>query len=117
MHHGTLAARAILTPINTRLTKSEIAYILDHSGSKIVFVDHEFAHLVKGYKGKVIVSKDTGRFGCPYEEYLSKGRQHSNEHGWLGLDVEMDENVGATLCYTYVAPVDLAVKKCGNFTL
>ena len=98
--HGVLAARAIFTPINTRLTKGEIKYILDHSGSKIVFVDHEYVHLIKGFKGRIVISKDTGRFGCPYEEFLSKGRQHSNERGWLGLDVELDENAGATLCYT-----------------
>lgn len=82
------------------MTKGEIKYILDHSSSKIVFVDQEYAHLVNDFKETTILSKDTGRFGCPYEEFLSKGRQHSNERGWLGLDVELDENAGATLCYT-----------------
>ncbi|KAH8120100.1 acetyl-CoA synthetase-like protein [Phellopilus nigrolimitatus] len=98
--HGVLAARAVVTPINTRLTKGEIEFILDHSGSKMILVDHEYAHLVKDAKVPVIISKDTGRFGCPYEEFLSKGRQHSNERGWAGLEMELNEDAAATLCYT-----------------
>lgn len=98
--HGVLAARAIITLINTRLTKSEVDYILQHSGSKLILVDHEYTHFTKDSKVPVIVSRDTGRFGCPYEEFLSKGRQHSNERGWPGLKIELDEDAGAVLCYT-----------------
>ena len=97
---GVLAARAILTPINTRLTKNEVDYILEHSGSKLILVDHEYTYLTNDAKVPVIVSKDTGRFGCPYEEFLSKGRQHSNEKGWPGLLMETNEDAGAMLCYT-----------------
>lgn len=99
-HHGIIAARAIITPINIRLTKPEVKYILDHSGAKLILVDHEYAHLVKDEKAQIIVCKDTGRFGDPYEDFLSKGRQHSNERGWPGLFMEGDEDVAATLCYT-----------------
>jgi hypothetical protein len=49
-----------------------VAYILDHSGSKLILVDHEFASLVEGVAVPVIVSKDTGRAGDPYEDFLSK---------------------------------------------
>ncbi|KAL5534450.1 hypothetical protein ACEPAG_912 [Sanghuangporus baumii] len=97
---AVLAARAILTPINTRLTKGEVDYILEHSGAKLILVDHEYIHFTKDAKVPVIVSKDTGRFGCPYEEFLTKGRQHSNEKGWPGLQMEIDEDAGAMLCYT-----------------
>jgi len=97
-----LAARAILTPINTRLKLSEVAYILDHSGSNLIFVDHEYTHLVPpGTKVPVIVSNDTGRFGDPYEAFLTEGRKFSEEKSWSGLDPENDENAGAVLCYTY----------------
>ena len=58
--HGVLAARAVLTAVNTRLTKGEVDYILDHSDSKIILVDHEYVHLVKDAKVPVIISKDTG---------------------------------------------------------
>ena len=70
--HGVLAARAVVTPINTRLTKGEVEYILEHSGASIILVDHEYVHLVQGTKIPFIVSKDTGRFGDPYEEFLPK---------------------------------------------
>ncbi|KAL5495475.1 hypothetical protein ACEPAI_938 [Sanghuangporus weigelae] len=97
---GVLAARAILVPINIRLTKNEVTYIIEHSGAKLILVDYEFVHLASDAKVPVIVCKDTGRFGCPYEEFLSKGRQHSNERGWPGLEMELDENAAALLCYT-----------------
>jgi len=95
-----LAARAIITPINTRLTKPEVAYILAHSGSKLILADHECAHLVEGTKMPIILSNDTGRAGDPYEEFLSAGRRFSQERGWPGLEAETDENAAAVLCYT-----------------
>lgn len=58
--HGVIAARGVHTAINTRLTKGEVDYILEHSGAKIILVDYEYVHLVKGSKVPVIVSKDTG---------------------------------------------------------
>ena len=98
--HGVLAARAVNVSINRMLKKSEVQYILEHSGAKLVLVDHEFVHLVKDSGLPVIISKDTGRFGCPYEEFLTKGRQHSQERGWAGLEMELNEDSAATLCYT-----------------
>lgn len=98
-----MAARAVVNPINTRLTPHEIAYILDHSGAKLILVDHECLHLLPLARVTTIVSHDTGRAGDPYEEFLSSGRRFSNERGWAGLDVEADENAGAVLCYTYVS--------------
>lgn len=95
-----LAARGIVTPINTRLTKHEVAYILNHSGSKLILVDHEYTHLVEGTEIPTIVSNDTGRVGDPYEEFLSGGRRFSRGRGWPGLEAEIDENAAAVLCYT-----------------
>lgn len=100
-HFGVLAARAILTPINTRLTPSEIAYILEHSESKLVLVDHQYSHLIPNANVTSIICYDTGRLGDPYEDFLSAGRQFSSERGWAGLDVEPNEDTPAVLCYTY----------------
>ncbi|KAJ3014051.1 hypothetical protein NUW54_g1406 [Trametes sanguinea] len=36
--HGVLGARAVICAINTRLTHGEVAYILEHSESKLIFV-------------------------------------------------------------------------------
>ncbi|KAF9569716.1 acetyl-CoA synthetase-like protein [Agrocybe pediades] len=99
-HHGVIAARAIVTPINTRLKPSEVAYIIEHSQCSLILVDHEYTHLVAGTKVPIIVSKDTGRQGDPYEEYLTMGRKFSQEKGWPGLEQEADENAPAVLCYT-----------------
>jgi hypothetical protein len=82
------------------LTKPEVGYILDHSGAKVVLVDHEFTHLVQGSNLLVIISHDTGLAEDPYEKFLSSGRRFSNEKGWGGLEIELDENANASLCYT-----------------
>ncbi|PFH54617.1 hypothetical protein AMATHDRAFT_134062 [Amanita thiersii Skay4041] len=99
-HFGVLAARAVLCPINTRLKPHEVTYILEHSGSKLILVDHEYIHLVKGTNIPCIISQDTGRVGDPYETFLSDGRYFGQEKGWQGFPAEADENAPAVLCYT-----------------
>lgn len=94
------AARAVICPINTRLTPPEIAYILKHSRAKLVLADYEYAHLVKDVEIPVILNNDTGRVGDPYEAFLSQGRRFSQERGWWGLESEPDEDSGFALCYT-----------------
>ena len=103
-YHGVLGARAVICAINTRLTHGEVAYILEHSSAKIIFVDHEYTHLVKGAKARVIVVNDTGKEDDPYERFLTSGRKFSNERGWAGLEWERDEDAACALNYTYVAP-------------
>lgn len=83
-----------------RLTKPEVDYILEHSGSKLILVDHEFLSLVEGSKVPVILSKDTGLGDDLYEAFLAEGRHFSQERGWAGLDVDANEDANATLCYT-----------------
>jgi len=43
---AVLQVRAVLVAINTRLNASEVGYILDHSGAKVVLVDPELARRV-----------------------------------------------------------------------
>lgn len=97
---GAIGARAIITTINIRLTKHEIDYILAHSGAKLVFVDHEYSHLVRDAKARVVVCNDTGRAGDPYEVFLTAGRAYSQEKGWPGLEMDSDENTPFCLNYT-----------------
>jgi fatty-acyl-CoA synthase len=47
-HTGLPAAGAVLVAINTRLAADEIAYILGHSGARILVVDPSLAHLAEG---------------------------------------------------------------------
>jgi long-subunit acyl-CoA synthetase (AMP-forming) len=99
---GVIGARAIATTINIRLTKQEIDYILTHSGAKLIFVDHEYEHLISNAKARRIVCNDTGRTGDPYEDFLTAGRAFSQEKGWAGLEMDADENKALSLNYTYV---------------
>jgi fatty-acyl-CoA synthase len=46
LHHAVPAAGAVLVAINTRLSPSEISYILEHSGARMLFVDAELEPLV-----------------------------------------------------------------------
>ena len=39
------AIGAVLVPLNTRLTADDYAYILEHSGARLVFADPELAEL------------------------------------------------------------------------
>jgi hypothetical protein len=92
-----------LTSSSTRLLKADIEYIVRHSGAKLVLVDHEYVSLVDNTGVPTILSRDIGRSGDPYEAFLSRGRQFSRERGWAGLELEEDENAGASINYTYVS--------------
>jgi len=92
-----------LTSYSTRLLKPDIEYIVQHSGAKLVLVDHEYASLADGTGVPTIVSRDTGRPGDPYEAFLSSGRKFSQERGWASLELEADENAGASINYTCVS--------------
>jgi fatty-acyl-CoA synthase len=75
-HFGVPAAGLVLVPINTRLHSDEIGYILQHSGAKVVLVDHELEHLlapVAGAGRRVVRIDDTGLPGDPYEGFLAEG--------------------------------------------
>ncbi len=67
-HYGVPAAGAVLVAINTRLTSDEIAYILGHSGARMLVVDRTLAHLVDGASlERLIVCGEGGE----YEEFLA----------------------------------------------
>jgi len=96
------AIHAVIVPMNIRLTKPEVNYILEHSGSKMVVVDHEFKHLCEDFKGEVIVSLDSGGRDptCAYEMLIESGRHDADVVGWQGLTLIDDENANFAICYT-----------------
>jgi acyl-CoA synthetase (AMP-forming)/AMP-acid ligase II len=67
-HYGVPAAGAVLVAINVRLTADEIAYIVGHSGARLVVVDPSLAHLVAGLEVERLLV--TGE-GSPYEAFLA----------------------------------------------
>jgi fatty-acyl-CoA synthase len=82
-HYGVPLAGGVLVPINVRFTAGEIAYILNHSGSKFLFADSEFSSAVRPIIGnlesiKKVVDILDHRSGKPlgeieYEDFLAGG--------------------------------------------
>ncbi len=75
-HFAVPAAGGILVAINTRLNSQEIDFILNHSGTKFLFVDAELFHLIEplNLEGvQVVRIDDTGSPEDPYEAFLAAG--------------------------------------------
>jgi fatty-acyl-CoA synthase len=79
-HYGVPAAGTVLVAVNTRLGRDEIAYILEHSGARMLFVDHELAPLAEGASLPVVRIDDTGAADDPYEAFLATGSSSRFEH-------------------------------------
>lgn len=103
-HYGVPLAGAILVAINTRLSAREIAYILNHSGSKLLFVDTALAPVIEPVIGQLETVKlivnirdcDEGKEldGPLYEDFLAKGSPEN-----IPVPVE-DEMETITINYT-----------------
>ena len=75
-HYGVPAAGGVLVALNYRLNPQDIGYILEHSGARFVFVDHEFEHLAAEQPETVerqIRIDDSGSPDDPYEAFLAEG--------------------------------------------
>ncbi|AEG15226.1 o-succinylbenzoate--CoA ligase [Desulfofundulus kuznetsovii DSM 6115] len=82
-HYGVPMLGAALVSINIRLSPREIAYIINHSDSKALFVDNEFAHLItaiqedlpniKTFVNICDVNDSRPLDGPEYEEFLADG--------------------------------------------
>lgn len=46
---------AVVIPINIRLTKSEVAYIVDHSDAKLIIFDSEFGELIEQSRSTKVI--------------------------------------------------------------
>ena len=96
----------IINPLNIRFAPSELAYVLNDSGSKVVFTDCSFAGLLDRARGAgalvdtvVMIDGDSetgasGRFGATlgYEDLVAVGRSV--------MPPEPDEDDAAVLMYT-----------------
>src|SRR5215831_17690297 len=83
-HFGVLQAGGILVAINTRLNADEVGYILDHSGSTMVFYSAELEPLMagapEGIRGINIATE--------FEEFLATGSDTPVE-SWLEDEYEI----------------------------
>jgi len=75
-HFGIPLARGVLVPMNTRASEEELAYILEDSGARFLFVDASLYPLVEDVEIEgleTVVVQDTGEPDDPYEEFLATG--------------------------------------------
>ena len=100
-YYGVIEAGAVLNPINIRLAPHEIAYILGHAASKVVFFHKDFAPLVEAIRPQlttqpifVVLEGEAGGIAeHEYEALLA----------WGSVDPrhpDTDENAIAELFYT-----------------
>jgi fatty-acyl-CoA synthase len=100
-YYGVLEAGAVLNPVNIRLTPHEIAYILEHAGSRVVFFHADFAPLVERIAAQltmrprfVIMEGEPGGIASDeYEALISGGSTDPRRP-------QVDENAIAELFYT-----------------
>jgi fatty-acyl-CoA synthase len=100
-YYGVIEAGAVLNPVNIRLAPHEIAWILDHAASKVVFFHREFAPLIEAIRPQlatrpifVILDGEAGGIADHGYEALLAGGSTAPLHPTI------DENAMAELFYT-----------------
>ena len=80
-YYGVVMARAIVMPLNVRLTPAELIGILNHSGARMLIFENDFAPLVDTLRKAcpaierfVTVDEKIPAADMTYEELLSSGR-------------------------------------------
>jgi fatty-acyl-CoA synthase len=104
--YGAMGIGAVLHTLNPRLLPDQIAWIANHAGDRIIFVDLTFVPLLEQvadklpgverfviYCDRAHMPKTALKNALPFEDYI-EGR--SEDATWGGFD----ENTAAGLCYT-----------------
>src|SRR5436305_6702082 len=80
-YFGIPLARAIVAPLNVRLTPVELIEILNHSGTRLLIFENDFAPYVNAFRKNclkihrfVSIEGNAGDADLSYEELISKGR-------------------------------------------
>jgi len=80
-YYGPPLIRAMVMPLNVRLTPAELTQILNHSGAKVLIFENEFAPLVEAFqkdcpeiKSYVATDGAIPQAQITYEELLAQGR-------------------------------------------
>lgn len=103
-YYGVLEARAVLLPLNIRLASQEMAFILNDSGAKLLFLEKQFLQMVECFRGTVstvekfiLLDSEAGAGWLSpqnYEQLLAASVPHHAEV------MDFDENSLAELFYT-----------------
>jgi fatty-acyl-CoA synthase len=100
-YFGVVLARAVVMPLNVRLTPAELAAILNHAEARVLIFENDFAPLAEHLRGQcpgierfVAIGQSSPAAGLTYEELLSRGRMDRPNI------FSFDENDPAELFYT-----------------
>ncbi|MFT9597906.1 long-chain-fatty-acid--CoA ligase [Mesobacillus sp.] len=99
--YGVFQVGGVMVPLNIRLKPDDYLFILNHSESKVLFVDQDLFHLIQPIKNQlesvqhiIVHYKEDSLDEISYDEWLS---QHSAE---TFKREELDENDVCSLLYT-----------------
>lgn len=100
--YGVFQVGGVMTPLNTRLKPDDYTFILNHSESQILFVDHELFPLVEPILDKLETVKEVIVHGAQEET-----KQYKSYEKWLEAQpstdferVPLEETDIASLLYT-----------------
>ena len=99
LYHAAMFGAGIINPLNIRFTPSELAYVLNDSGSKVVFTDALFSALLDRARDEgaivdtvVMIDGESEKGTLGYEDLVAVGRPI--------MPPEPDEDDAAVLMYT-----------------
>ncbi|MBM7647720.1 fatty-acyl-CoA synthase [Bacillus ectoiniformans] len=99
--YGVYQVGAVMVPLNIRLKPDDYLFILNHSESKILFVDQELYPLVEAVKDQlttieqiIVHYKESNTQELDYDAWLSRYDETAFDR------TELDENDVASLLYT-----------------
>ncbi len=103
-YYGVIEADAVLLPLNIRLARQELAYILNDSGARVLFLQRQFLELVDSFRSRLATvqafysldGSTSADWMAPqdYERFLSDAIPHRADI------MQVDENSLAELFYT-----------------
>src|ERR1700677_1938511 len=103
-YYGVIEAGAILLPLNIRLAPSELAYILNDSGAKLLFVESTFLKMVESFRAQIPGVKSIHVLdGEPAEPWLARDSYDAMlaaAEPYHADVTKIDENAVAELFYT-----------------
>ncbi|MBV9762362.1 MAG: long-chain-fatty-acid--CoA ligase [Acidobacteriaceae bacterium] len=100
-YYAAPLARAIVMPLNVRLTPGELIQILNHSGARMLFFENDFAPYLPAFRAScpaleryVSIDGPAPEGGLGYEDLLARGRIARPD------PMSFDENEIAEIFYT-----------------
>jgi fatty-acyl-CoA synthase len=93
-YYGVLEAGAVLLPLNVRLAAQELAFILNDSGAKVLFLEKEFVGLVDSFRKELSTVESF---------FLLDGPQQA---GWLKRESYEELLAAAAPCRAHIMEID-----------